>query len=128
MANEQERASVKVLREAIELQIKKGNDYQNAVSRVRQADYYPHGVYSILDIVNAKILRMYSVLETMEANGNVNFESVQDSAVDAINYLSFMVAYIRGEIDGQQPGFDIFGRRSENQALTPHKFQKLDTP
>ena len=119
-----ERASVKVLKEAIELQNRKSQDYQNPLSRVRQADHYPRGVYTILDTVNGKLLRMYSVLETMEAGGKINFESVEDSAIDAINYLSFIVAYLRGEIDGQQPDKDIFNRRGQgNGALIPSKFK-----
>lgn len=118
------RPSANVLLEAATLQEKKGKDYQNPLSRVRQADHYPRGVYSILDVVNGKVLRMYSVLETMEAGGDVNFESVEDSAIDAINYLSFIVAYMRGEIDGQEADKDIFNRRgNENPALTPEKFR-----
>ena len=67
---------------------------------------------------------MYSVLETMEAGGNINFESVEDSAIDAITYLSFIVAYLRGDIDGQDPEHDIFNRRGqENSQLIPTKFR-----
>lgn len=116
------RPSANILLEAAELQEKKSRDYQNPLSRVRQADHYPRGVYTILDTVNGKILRMYSVLETMEAGGNINFESVEDSAIDAINYLSFIVAYMRGDIDGQEPDKDIFNRRGQsNPALIPSK-------
>lgn len=119
------RASANILLEAAELQERKGKDYQNPLSRVRQADHYPRGVYTILDTVNGKLLRMYSVLETMEAGGKINFESVEDSAIDAINYLSFVVAYMRGDIDGQDPEKDIFNRRGQtNEALIPTKFQK----
>ena len=71
------------------------------------------------------MLRMYSVLETMEAGGKVNFESVEDSALDAINYLSFIVAYMRGEIDGQADGRDIFNRKTTESSglLVPTKFR-----
>lgn len=122
------RYSANVLLEAAAIQEKKGQDYQNPLSRVRQSDHYPRGVYTILDTVNGKLLRMYSVLETMEEGGKVNFESVEDSALDAINYLSFIVAYMRGEIDGQQPNTDIFNRRrSEDRyisdVLMPAKFR-----
>lgn len=119
------RYSANVLLEAAAIQEKKGQDYQNPMSRVRQADHYPRGVYTILDTVNGKLLRMYSVLETMEAGGNINFESVEDSALDAINYLSFIVAYVRGEIDGQDPDKDIFNRRNQqNPNLIPAKFKE----
>lgn len=125
MTKQFSRESANILFEAAELQERKGKDYQNPLSRVRQADHYPRGVYTILDTVNGKLLRMYSVLETMEQGGNINFESVEDSAIDAINYLSFIVAYMRGDIDGQEPDKDIFNRRGqENQALIPTKFRK----
>lgn len=125
MNTQYSRPSAKILLEAAELQNRKSQDYQNPLSRVRQADHYPRGVYTILDTVNGKLLRMYSVLETMEAGGNINFESVEDSAIDAINYLSFVVAYMRGEIDGQEYGKDIFNRRGQtNQALIPTNFRE----
>jgi hypothetical protein len=122
------RYSANVLLEAAAIQEKKGQDYQNPLSRVRQVDHYPRGVHSILDTVNGKVLRMVSVLETMEAGGKVNFESVEDSALDAINYLSFIVAYLRGEVDGQDGTKDIFNRRMSKAthpttALIPEKFK-----
>ena len=123
--NQFTRYSANVLLEAAAIQEKKGQDYQNALSRVRQVDHYPRGVNTILDTVNGKMLRMYSVLETMEAGGKVNFESVEDSALDAINYLSFIVAYMRGEIDGQADGCDIFNRKTTESSglLVPTKFR-----
>lgn len=123
------RKSANILLEAAELQERKGRDYQNPLSRVRQADHYPRGVYTILDTINGKMLRMYSVLETMEQGGSVNFESVEDSAIDMINYASFLVAYMRGDIDGQESGKDIFNRRMSKEthpttALTPSNFRE----
>ena len=104
------RASANILLEAADIQEKKGQDYNNAASRVTQADYYPNGVYSILDICQAKVLRMYSVLDTMQAGGNPNFESIEDSAIDLINYASFVAAYVRGQVPGQKPDRDIFNK------------------
>lgn len=123
------RKSANILLEAAELQERKGQDYQNPNSSVVQNDYYPRGAWSILDIINAKYLRMVSVLETMEQGGTVNFESVEDSALDMINYASFLAAYMRGQIDGQTPGKDIFNRRLDgNQisALIPSDFRLKD--
>ena len=79
---------LQILKRAAELQTKKGNDYQNPASRVRQADYYPRGVNTILDIMIGKVLRMQSILDAMENNEDhsENFESLEDSAVDLINY------------------------------------------
>jgi hypothetical protein len=104
--------SLKVLSECAEIQIKKSNDYQNPNSRIVQADYYPRGVASIMDIINAKVLRLWSVIEAMESdkNYNPNYESIEDSAKDLINYASFLVAYSRGKIPGQDASKDFLNR------------------
>ena len=105
--------SAKVLQECIEVMTKKSNDYQNPHSKIKQADYYPGGVSTILDIVHAKMLRMRSVIEAMEHDPDYvpNFESFEDSCKDAINYLSFAVSYSRGEIDGQESDRDFLNRQ-----------------
>jgi hypothetical protein len=99
-----ERESVKALRECIELQNQKANDYQNPNSTVRQADYYPRGLESINDVVNAKMLRVKSLMEAVKYSTDAapNFESLEDSYKDLINYASFAVAWIRNGIDGQK--------------------------
>ena len=104
---------LQILKRAAELQTKKGNDYQNPASRIRQSDYYPHGVNTIMDIMLGKILRMQSILETMEQDKahSENFESLEDSAVDLINYASFFGAYLDHDIDGQDETNDIFNRK-----------------
>jgi hypothetical protein len=107
--------SLRVLEEAAAIQKKKSNDYQNAESRVKQADYYPRGCATILDLINSKVLRMYSVMEAMERDQkyNPNFESLEDSAVDLINYASFFVSFMRGAMPGQDPTRDFLNRKSE---------------
>ena len=104
--------SLKVLQKAAEIQNKKGNDYQNPNSRVRQAMYYPRGCATILDTMQAKVLRIQSVLEAMEQDKNYdpNFESLEDSCIDIINYASFFVAYMNGHIDGQHQDNDFLNR------------------
>lgn len=104
--------SLKILQRAAEVQTKKSNDYQNPNSRIRQADYYPRGCASILDVMSAKVLRMQSVLEAMEQDPDYepNFESLDDSCVDLINYASFFAAYVKGGIDGQDPNRDFLNR------------------
>jgi hypothetical protein len=105
--------SLKVLQQAAEIQTRKSNDYQNPNSRIKQADYYPRGCASILDVMNGKILRIQSVMEAMENDPNYvpNFESMEDSAVDLINYASFFVAYMRGGIEGQSTTRDFLNRK-----------------
>jgi hypothetical protein len=111
-----ERYSVSVLQECIDLQNKKANDYQNPNSRIKQADYYPNGCLTIHDIMHAKMLRMKSVMEAMQLDKNYtpNFESLEDSAKDLINYASFFVAYLRGYVDGQEPDRDFMNRKMTN--------------
>lgn len=105
--------SVKVLHECAELQLKKSRDYQNPNSTVSQADYYPNGITTIHDIMHAKMLRMKSVMEAMQSDDySPNFESLEDSAKDLINYTSFFVSYLRGGINGQIVGNDCFNRRN----------------
>lgn len=107
--------SIKVLQECAELQLKKSNDYQNPKSRIKQANYYPRGVASILDTIQTKVLRTYSVMEAMELDPdyNPNFESLEDSFKDMINYASFAVAYLRGGIDGQTEDRDFLNRTKQ---------------
>lgn len=103
--------SVNVLQECIDLQLRKSRDYQNPNSSVKQADYYPNGVQTIYDVMHGKMLRMKSVMEAMQGDGyDPNFESLEDSAKDLINYASFFVSYCRNGIQGQQPGRDIFNK------------------
>lgn len=107
--------SLKALEEAAAIQNKKSNDYQNAESRIKQAQYYPRGCATILDLIHGKILRMYSVMEAMENDKSYkpNFESLEDSAIDMINYASFFVAYMRGKMEGQDPTRDFLNRKVE---------------
>jgi len=107
-----DKESLRVLAECAELQLKKSNDYQNPQSRIRQSDYYPSGVKTILEIIYAKVLRAQSVIEAMELDPSYepNFESVEDSFKDMINYASFAVSFIRGGVDGQDPSRDFLNR------------------
>ena len=91
--------SLKILQRAAEIQNKKGNDYQNPNSRVRQADYYPRGCATLLDTMYAKVLRMQSVLEAMELDPsyNPNFESLEDSLTDMAVYCAMFSAYLQNE-------------------------------
>ena len=108
----QERESVKVLRECIDLQIRKSQDYQNPNSNIVQAMHYRRGVSTIHDMINQKLLRAQSLLEPLE-NGegiNPNFESLEDTYKDLINYASFAVSYLRFQMEGQAGDRDILNR------------------
>lgn len=109
----------KVLDECAETMRKKSRDYQNPHSRIKQADYYPNGVATILDIIHAKVLRARSVCEAMTQDPDYkpNFESFEDSLKDMINYAAFGVAYARGEIDGQSNKSDLLNRSNTARVL-----------
>ncbi len=55
---------------------------------------------------------MHSVIEAMEDDPNYkpNFESLEDSCIDIINYASFFVSYSRGKMEGQTPERDFLNR------------------
>ena len=123
---EMEKESIKVLKECIILQEKKANDYQNPNSRVKQIDYYPRGISTLADICWAKMLRIISLLESLENDEGYspNFEGISDSFLDLINYSSFSVAYLRGKIDGQDSTKDIFNK-PKNKSVDSHVQETL---
>ena len=102
--------SLSVLQECAELQTKKSNDYQNSDSNVTQAMHYRRGVDSIHDIINGKMLRAQSLLEA-GTHSEPNFESLEDTYKDMINYASFAVSFMRGKMEGQDPSRDMFNRK-----------------
>ena len=105
-----EKESVKALMECMKLQIKKANDYQNPNSTVKQAMYYPHGIQSIYDMMNTKMLRLKSLMDAAENGVEPNNESLEDSCLDLINYSSFFVSWLRKKIDGQDLTRNIFNK------------------
>jgi hypothetical protein len=103
-----ERESMRVLMECLDLQSKKSRDYQNPNSNVVQAMHYRRGIDSIHDTIAGKALRAQSLLES---GSDPNFESLEDTYKDIINYCSFAVAWLRGKVEGQDPERDIFNRK-----------------
>lgn len=106
-----ETESTRVLAECAELQRRKSADYQNPLSNVRQADHYRRGVGTIHDMIAQKLLRAQSLLEAAERGESApNFESLEDTYKDAINYCSFAVSYLRGKMSGQHADRDFLNR------------------
>ena len=103
-----DRESMKVLMECLELQRKKSRDYQNQNSSVVQAMHYRRGVDTIHDVMHGKMLRAQSLLES---GSDPNFESLEDTYKDLINYASFAVAWLRGKMEGQDLERDIFNKK-----------------
>ena len=104
-----DKESVKVLRECVDLQLKKSQDYQNPNSNVKQAMHYRRGIDTIHDTMQGKMYRAQSLLESNRAD-QANFESLEDTYKDLINYASFAVAWLRGGIEGQNPNRDMFNK------------------
>ena len=100
--------SVEVLKECIELQNKKSQDYQSKESNVTQAMHYRRGVDSIHDIIQGKCYRAQSLLES---GSSPNHESLEDTYKDIINYCSFAVSFMRGKMEGQLPNRDMYNRK-----------------
>ena len=101
--------SLRVLQECAELQSKKSQDYQSSESTVVQAMHYRRGVDTIHDIILGKVMRATSLLESDPSDPN--FESLEDTYKDMINYASFAVSYLRGKMEGQDPSRDMFNKR-----------------
>ena len=111
-----DKESVTVLKECIDLQLKKSQDYQNPNSNVKQAMHYRRGVDSLHDIMQGKMYRAQSLLESGRVD-EANFESLEDTYKDLINYASFAVAWLRGGIEGQDPGRDIFNNPKKHASF-----------
>jgi hypothetical protein len=108
--------SIKVLNECIDLQTKKSNDYQNPNSNVVQAMHYRRGIDSIHDIIQGKVYRAQSLLEAA-VHDTPNYESLEDTYKDIINYCSFAVSWLRFKMEGQNQFRDIFNKRLEPSNL-----------
>ena len=108
--------SVTVLEECISLQIYKSIDYQNPNSSVRQAMHYRRGLDTIHDMIEQKVLRARSLIEAAGAgcDGPEN-EPLEDTYKDIVNYCSFAVVWLRGEMDGQNLNNGMFNTPSSDR-------------
>lgn len=90
------RRAAEVLAECAELMRLKGQDYNN----VPQADYYPNGLEDIWVMMHQKMTRIRSLLKAGPCEQN--YEGIEDSARDLINYAAFFIEYAEGKMDGQK--------------------------
>lgn len=82
-----------VLTEASRLRTTKGRDYMSG--GVTRADLNPFGLESYAHNVIHKMARIKSLVSSGHDPGH---ESLRDNCVDAINYLSFMVEFLDGNV------------------------------
>lgn len=85
-----------ILKDAAILKEQKSKDYQG--SQWAEADYFPYGELSYMHMLWTKMLRLRSVLE--REDGDVNFESAEDTLIDMINYAAMMAAYMENKKNG----------------------------
>ena len=99
------RRAEEVLYECADIMARKGNAY----NRLPQADYYAplealygehdSGESAIFTMMWQKVIRIRSLLADRE--GKNEFEGIDDSARDLINYTSFLIEFMEGKMDGQ---------------------------
>lgn len=80
--------ALQVLKDAAELKQRKMNDYQGDVWS--EEDYFPYGHHSYIHMMWTKMLRIRSVAEKEDTN----FESLEDSLLDMINYAAMYAAWV----------------------------------
>jgi hypothetical protein len=79
---------LRILAEAYSLQAAKSADYNSVIQR---DTYWVFGPTSIVQMLWIKVLRMVSLVQKSDHR----FESLEDSALDLINYAAFLVEYTR---------------------------------
>lgn len=73
---------------AMLLTVKKHEDYNNSIKLV---EYFPFGHKSYVQMLHVKLMRLRSLAE----NAEPNFESVEDTVLDLINYAVFYLQFLR---------------------------------
>lgn len=71
------------------LYLKKSSDY-NGDTKYSLSNYFPFGTASYAQMIHTKSMRILSVAEKELNQKTANFESLQDSALDMINYAMFL--------------------------------------
>jgi len=90
------------------LVIQKSQDYNqpagnrlsaNAALEADRDSYFPFGLASYVHMLHVKAQRAVSLVRKQQAGGEPNFEGLRDTALDLINYASFLVERMdRGDL------------------------------
>lgn len=90
-------AMPKVFIDAVELCIKKSQDYNNGQDKpASRSEYFPFGLLSYAQMLHTKTQRLNSLAQQTKAP---NHESIRDTLIDLINYAGFAAEAIdKGEI------------------------------
>ena len=81
--------ALQILEDAAELKRLKSQDYQGGLWS--EEDYFPFGHESYMHMIHTKYMRMRSVMDQDEPN----FESLDDTLIDMINYCAMYAAFIK---------------------------------
>ena len=89
--------AIDIMKEAIALKERKSLDYQG--SKWTEADYFPFGDESYMHMIHTKYLRMRNIMNSEE----VNFEGLEDTLIDMINYCAMYAAWLKNESPDKAP-------------------------
>ncbi len=90
-----------VIKKVSLLRIKKGNDYNTGI---QLNDYFPFGHYSYAQMVHLKATRMLSQIEVLKQGKSLNYDGIQDTLEDMINYATFYAEWIAEQAEAQKSG------------------------
>ena len=85
--------ATQIMKDAIDLKERKSQDYQGG--RWTEEDYFPFGHQSYMHMIHTKYLRMRSVMD----QETTNFESLEDTLIDMINYCAMYCAWLENNKD-----------------------------
>ena len=80
--------AIQILKDAAALKELKSKDYQGG--KWTEEDYFPFGDQSYMHMIHTKYLRMRNIMEAEETN----FESLEDTLIDMINYCAMYAAWL----------------------------------
>ena len=107
--------AIDIMKEAIALKERKSIDYQG--STWTEADYFPFGDQSYMHMIHTKYLRMRNVMDSNE----VNFESLEDTLIDMINYCAMYTAWLRNNSQPTSPTSDSRPTSRQESAAEFHQ-------
>lgn len=83
---------LELIEPAIAVVIKKHEDYNQGA--VTLDAYFPFGDYSYVQMLHVKILRLVSLC-SQDPTTKPNYESIEDTLLDLLNYTVFYLDFIR---------------------------------
>ena len=84
---------------AVLLCVKKSLDYnpeQTDIHTIDRTSYFPFGTPSYAQMISTKSQRFVALTHKLLANQDTNFEGLDDTALDIINYAGFYLAWVEG--------------------------------